>query len=193
MMLWDSGWVGSPQRVNAFERADKRGMVYLQWRPRGGRVTLSTGRRVRNADGDVDPKVAAELTALALAKAAELALSPSRLPPLVDGLTRCAIYVLIDPRKPDNARYVGQTYTPQTRYRCHLKDNPWARQLVAEGVLPEMRLLEWCDRSEATRRENYWIAMYCRIGQADLNQRIPERRANHLPESDFYDDGAVIA
>lgn len=89
-------------------------------------------------------------------------------PPAV---SKALIYALFDPRDPDVVRYIGKTIKALP-YRLinHIsearraKDRShklhWIRLLLAQGVQPEIRLLEECDEAVWSERECYWIAQY---------------------------------
>jgi len=96
------------------------------------------------------------------------------------------IYGLVDPRKPDIIRYVGQSKTPRRRLMAHIstaKKNKkrnnrltpkesWILYLIKKhGIKPEMVFIEENiqELSISDEKEIYWIAHYRSIGQADLN------------------------
>lgn len=89
---------------------------------------------------------------------------------------RYYVYVLSDPRT-DIVYYVGITNNPDVRMAQHVyslkstraKDN-WVRQLLSEGVKPEMRILQGRnDREYILCREKYWIQYYLVRGAPLLN------------------------
>ncbi len=67
------------------------------------------------------------------------------------------IYLLIDPRRPEIIRYVGQTATPHSRLIQHCCESgrsakcQWLELMAREGVMPSMVVIEettelWIDR-----------------------------------------------
>lgn len=85
------------------------------------------------------------------------------------GVRLTVIYALADPRT-DEIRYVGKTSASLTeRLRHHLKEARegvvghkcnWLRQLMSEGLMPEVGVLEVV-RGEGWRdREKYWIGCF---------------------------------
>jgi hypothetical protein len=87
--------------------------------------------------------------------------------------THCVVYALVDPRCRDVVRYVGQSINPESRLRAHLREygkygrcvefsavRDWSLCLQAEGIQPEMWVIEECDRSQLDSREQYWIEKY---------------------------------
>jgi len=82
------------------------------------------------------------------------------------------IYELIDPRDVEyNPRYIGYTSTSlKARLQEHMKPSRlirnnyranWIRSLRAEGITPEIRLIEEVDTLErAWEREIFWIKTY---------------------------------
>lgn len=104
-------------------------------------------------------------------RSAQAQRAPSAPTVLVTGPEEVAIYALIDPHAPAVVRYVGQSVSPHSRYRGHLRSLGWARDLVAiHRRYPTMLLLEWCEEGgSAIERERHWIRHYRGIGMADLN------------------------
>jgi len=106
------------------------------------------------------------------------------------GTGRKAVYALFDPRDPEVVRYVGLTCDPPQRLTEHIDGakgsrwgsenaakNAWIAGLLADGVLPEMRILEvisgtdWIEvKAEGSSRETYWISFY------DFGQLFNRRR-----------------
>ncbi|HET8629975.1 MAG TPA: GIY-YIG nuclease family protein [Thermomicrobiales bacterium] len=82
------------------------------------------------------------------------------------GIREVYIYALCDPRD-GVPRYIGKTVEPTKRLSMHLWQakhgaphhrDRWIRTLLAEGVEPEMRLIECCNETEWVDRERHWIA-----------------------------------
>lgn len=74
------------------------------------------------------------------------------------------IYVLVDPREPDIARYVGCTSDIKRRLAEHHGVNNrgraldmWLKELDCEGVKPEMVRLAEVDGKHAKEAESYYI------------------------------------
>lgn len=89
--------------------------------------------------------------------------------------TLVAIYELFDPREPGRVRYVGKTLKPAKRLTEHRRPKGlnrlpvarWSLKLRREGVLVQMRVIEWVEAwQEAERR---WIAHYRALGTDLLN------------------------
>lgn len=74
-----------------------------------------------------------------------------------------SIYALIHPTTKD-VRYVGQTNNPPKRFSEHCADANWIIDLQAQGLLPDMVILETCQKSNALERESHWIKVYLRDG-----------------------------
>lgn len=94
---------------------------------------------------------------------------------------RPCVYGLVDPRKPDDVRYVGQATNPYSRYTAHcqagsIRVSAWVEKLEAEDEAPAMLLLEECAESQLDDRESHWIAHYKGLGLADLNMIDPSAR-----------------
>lgn len=76
-----------------------------------------------------------------------------------------AIYVLVDPRT-HLPFYVGKTNKPQIRLKAHRTGKgitpcaKFIREIRAEGLRPEMKVLEWCDEKYWQGREAYWVDRY---------------------------------
>jgi group I intron endonuclease len=77
------------------------------------------------------------------------------------------IYALIDPRKPEEYRYVGWASNLRRRMIGHMSDARtgdktykanWIRKIVSEGYNPEMIVLEECPFDIWAEREIFWIA-----------------------------------
>lgn len=91
------------------------------------------------------------------------------------------IYGLVDPRRPEHVRYVGQAQRAIPRLVGHLTErsstNPrcrWVAALLAEGVAPDMVLIERVSYgADIAEIEAYWIHTMRGLGHADLNSNIP--------------------
>jgi group I intron endonuclease len=74
------------------------------------------------------------------------------------------IYGLVDPRT-DEIRYIGQTLDLDRRFKEHVggrvvKNTPkhnWIKQLMGLDLLPEIVVLEECDKDMLDEREAFWI------------------------------------
>lgn len=80
------------------------------------------------------------------------------------------IYALIDPRT-NEVRYVGKSNNPKKRYVRHIscKDNGkyknrWIKQLIKINLLPILNIIEECDESKWSEREQCWIKYYRELG-----------------------------
>jgi hypothetical protein len=81
-----------------------------------------------------------------------------------------SIYALFDPRQPDVVRYVGKTYmkieTRRTRHvgeaRRGIKNHRgyWIRNLLADGIVPGVRLLSEVPSSDWQKHEQTFIASH---------------------------------
>lgn len=87
------------------------------------------------------------------------------------------IYGLVDPRKPEVVRYVGQTTNWAQRYLSHCQHTEygrgeWILGLRSADLWPDMVLLEEVPhRSLRSERETWWIREWQSKGGADLNGR----------------------
>ena len=76
------------------------------------------------------------------------------------------VYALVDPRKPDLFRYIGQTATPRTRHLQHCADAggsekaAWIESMLFDGVLPQMVILHTCTQGEASQIERDLIVKH---------------------------------
>lgn len=75
-----------------------------------------------------------------------------------------AIYVLVDPRTPDDVRYVGKTVSPlRQRLASHIYNREpsrvvrWIAKLARQGVRPVIREIERGTDPDWQSREQYWI------------------------------------
>lgn len=88
------------------------------------------------------------------------------------------IYTLGDE---SGVRYVGQTNKPKTRLSRHKCDGSsgrdktakgqWFKQLLDNGQVPVMAVIEECDITDSYKREAYWKTHYRDLGCHLLNQR----------------------
>lgn len=83
------------------------------------------------------------------------------------------IYALRDPRD-GVIRYVGQTFTPETRFRAHVMDAMrlaargaplsrmalWIKELWEQELCPDYLILETTTEALAEAREQAWIDCY---------------------------------
>ena len=85
--------------------------------------------------------------------------------------THTVVYALLRPGTND-VRYVGFATNPLRRLEEHIAESPgnprlreWIDGLLAEGLVPEMRILEECSLKSWAYREPIWIAYYRLTGQ----------------------------
>lgn len=92
------------------------------------------------------------------------------------------IYGLVDPRRPVEIRYVGQTIRgPHQRLAQHIADAQykgpkanWLKSLISLGLHPDMVLLEKVrPEADINALERWWIIAMRKEGQADLNATNP--------------------
>ncbi len=106
------------------------------------------------------------------------------------------VYELIDPQTGETG-YVGITNNPNLRYQQHLggrdrngRKNAWLQQLLAEGVEPEMSILETVDdKRHALERETYWIRHLIQQGIRLTNIKgvhLTNVRKAEKPETGIY-------
>lgn len=89
------------------------------------------------------------------------------------------IYKLIDPETRE-ARYIGQTSMPARRLTQHITDARhsdhdrarWIRSLVAQGLKPEMVIIEEVPSKEADKRELFWIHTMIKRGEQLTNKPL---------------------
>lgn len=82
------------------------------------------------------------------------------------------VYVLTDPRYPDDVRYVGVTNTPKKRLRGHISKAKiqtnhranWIKSLLRDGLEPIMTIIAQTDNENWRQCEMEWIAYYRDIG-----------------------------
>jgi len=83
------------------------------------------------------------------------------------------VYVLIDPRYPDDVRYVGITNDMKSRFRRHIRDAEtgkrnhrtcWVKSLLQEGITPLMTIIDETNNENWVQCEMEWIAYYRAIG-----------------------------
>lgn len=76
------------------------------------------------------------------------------------------IYILVDPRRPEGVRYVGQTLTPRSRLIQHCCESgqsgkcQWIEALARDGIMPQMIVVEETTESESDAKERLWIARF---------------------------------
>jgi len=76
-----------------------------------------------------------------------------------------AVYALIDPRS-HQPRYIGKALDVRQRDRNHFNQSKyghsakdeWVRGLRADGLRPDLIVIEECTPAESAAREKYWIA-----------------------------------
>lgn len=89
---------------------------------------------------------------------------------------RTYVYLHIDPLD-KSEKYVGVTRNLKARLLQHMRDtfnnpdkNAWLQGLKAQGLEPEVKILEECATFEQARdREKYWIRYYVEHGACLLN------------------------
>ena len=86
------------------------------------------------------------------------------------------IYVLVDPREPEHARYVGQSAQAEIRLGVHMAGShgrvgKWIRRLRSAGITFEMWVLEECALDNMNEREQVWINRLGGLGHNLLNGR----------------------
>lgn len=88
---------------------------------------------------------------------------------MIDSRSCVYIYALVDPRSPDDIRYIGKSFDVNKRLKGHLsKDslktqshkNNWIKSLLGGGVRPGIMEIESCPISGWEQREIYWIDYY---------------------------------
>lgn len=80
----------------------------------------------------------------------------------------CYIYALVDPREPEEIRYIGKTEAPHKRLIGHLREarmrlgykNWWIKNLQRDGVLPILRPLRIVPVADWQRHERELIAIH---------------------------------
>lgn len=80
------------------------------------------------------------------------------------------IYILVDPREPNEVRYVGRTKDPIKRISTHITPsklldntykNNWIKKLLRDEIIPKLICIEKCTNLQ---RETYWIRYYKSLG-----------------------------
>lgn len=78
--------------------------------------------------------------------------------------------------------YVGQSYNPESRVACHIKDsnkenewymesvNLWIKHLSLSNMKPILDILDICNKENAFTFEKAWIRYYSRNGNTLLNK-----------------------
>lgn len=84
-----------------------------------------------------------------------------------------SVYGLVDPRS-GTVRYVGQARDPAARLEGHLESpsrrvGEWVAELAAEGLVPEVRVLDVVPEEVVMGREQEWISGFNRTGPELLN------------------------
>lgn len=105
------------------------------------------------------------------------------------------IYVLYDPRNIFDLRYVGQTNNLKKRYREHISNkelkkdsykNRWIKKILAEGIKPEILVIDDCKLEEADDLETFWIKNLRREGHNLTNTNWA---GNHSNDGNFLSEG----
>lgn len=86
--------------------------------------------------------------------------------------TTIYVYVLTDPRYPDDVRYVGVTDKPKKRLRQHIANAKiehnhrahWINSLLGNGLTPIMTIIDEADIDNWQQCEIKWIAHYRGVG-----------------------------
>lgn len=107
---------------------------------------------------------------------------------------KSTIYVLVDPRKGEEYRYVGKTrtklakrlkghiYDAVKRVKKHTHKLHWLRKLISEGIEPEILLIEITDSVQENKREIYWIAKLREEGHKLTNSTDGGDSVEHTEE-----------
>lgn len=96
------------------------------------------------------------------------------------------IYLLVDPRKPETVRYVGQTGTPLSRHIQHCCESgqsakcQWIESIRLEGVMPQMITVEETIETDANDKERIWIN---RFTSQSLTNRESVTAQNQKPQN----------
>lgn len=86
------------------------------------------------------------------------------------------IYALVDPRT-DCVRYVGKSDEPKRRYTAHLSPRQlrpkshkvhWIKELLADGLKPQLILLERVEQPQWENAERKWIGYYKNLQEFPL-------------------------
>jgi hypothetical protein len=86
-----------------------------------------------------------------------------------------SIYALIDPRTPEKFYYIGHTQTPKRRLSGHCVDKvpspkrDWIQGLLAQGVRPQVKIIEQFEIGFPLGRERYWIKFFMALGHPLTN------------------------
>lgn len=113
------------------------------------------------------------------------------------------IYALVDPRKPADIRYVGQAIHPAQRHlqHCCIRSNPettnqiWIESLRAEGILPQMVILEVVEYGTAFEAESRHQKQYSNLNNDMFNGvklATPKRPVGKLRLARAEHDRALI-
>jgi hypothetical protein len=88
------------------------------------------------------------------------------------------IYALVDPRAPEQIRYVGKANDTTARMKAHVylakckATNPrlcWIQALLNAGIIPEVQVLEAVITEKWQSREQFWIAYFRASGHRLTN------------------------
>lgn len=88
------------------------------------------------------------------------------------------IYILVDPRKPELVRYVGQTDTPRARHIQHCCEGgrstkcEWVESLRQDGFMPQMIIVQETVPESAYEIERIWIARFVSSGLLSNTQSL---------------------
>src|ERR1035437_8715270 len=92
-------------------------------------------------------------------------------------LNKIYIYALLDPIS-KNIRYIGATTKGKERYQKHISDyylkkstlkNNWIKSLKKRNLLPELLILEYCDKNDLCNLEEFYINYFKFLGFHLLN------------------------
>jgi hypothetical protein len=112
------------------------------------------------------------------------------------------IYGLVDPRD-RRVRYVGQTNDVEERLRCHTKyasaisregqkaKGRWTQALLAEGLRPQIVVLEVVPFAVADTAERRWIAFGAKLGWYLFNVTINPRQLDLLADVELRNVSAA--
>lgn len=92
----------------------------------------------------------------------------------VETMVSTYIYGLIDPMKPE-LRYIGKSNNPKKRLKAHLRATNhshltcWVKALLANGIEPELLIIEEVEQARWQDAERYWIAFFEAAGANLVN------------------------
>lgn len=87
------------------------------------------------------------------------------------------IYALIDPRD-GTTKYIGATSTGLRRYTQHTQSyylvkstrkNNWIKSLLSQNLLPELKILQYCEKNDLCKLEEHYIKSFKDTGVDLLN------------------------